>query len=224
MEAPVCFVPTATFCFPQRHIFTCNVQALCANVRISSFVLWSLSFYPQPLLNWKRKNTQGLTIDYPTLNVLGFFAYTVSTACFLWSPTVREQYAYNHPLSPEPTVRGNDFAFAFHAVILCIITYSQFYPRLWGFKTSRRQQSSPLVLGIFWGNVLAVLILICIVWVKGNGGMDTKGWSWIDVVSLTLCSIPLTPQFLMVATDLRLLIRQVDLYFCEVHPSSVDQL
>lgn len=32
---------------------------------------WSLSFYPQPLLNWKRRSTSGTTIDFHIVNVLG---------------------------------------------------------------------------------------------------------------------------------------------------------
>lgn len=32
---------------------------------------WSLSFYPQPVLNRRRKATSGTTIDFPLLNVVG---------------------------------------------------------------------------------------------------------------------------------------------------------
>lgn len=32
---------------------------------------WSLSFYPQPLLNWQRRSTSGTTADFPTLNIIG---------------------------------------------------------------------------------------------------------------------------------------------------------
>lgn len=32
---------------------------------------WSLSFYPQPLLNLKRKSTSGTTVDFPLINCLG---------------------------------------------------------------------------------------------------------------------------------------------------------
>lgn len=39
------------------------------------FIAWSLSFYPQPLLNFRRKTTQGLTPDFPLLNVYGFTCY-----------------------------------------------------------------------------------------------------------------------------------------------------
>ncbi|KAJ4374219.1 hypothetical protein N0V83_002960 [Neocucurbitaria cava] len=81
------------------------------------FLCWSGSFYPQPISNYFRKSTTGLAIDFPTLNVLGFICYTVNTAAFLYSPTIREQYADRHPDSPETTVRFNDFLFAAHGAV-----------------------------------------------------------------------------------------------------------
>lgn len=35
---------------------------------------WSLSFYPQPLLNFSRKSTSGTTVDFPLINCLGMVA------------------------------------------------------------------------------------------------------------------------------------------------------
>ena len=32
---------------------------------------WSLSFYPQPILNFRRKSTSGTTVDFPLINCLG---------------------------------------------------------------------------------------------------------------------------------------------------------
>ncbi|KAE9974763.1 hypothetical protein EG328_003669 [Venturia inaequalis] len=147
------------------------------------FITWSLSFYPQPLLNWRRKSTQGLAIDFPTCNVLGFISYTISTAAFLYSPTIQSQYAYRHPLSPETTVRFNDFVFAAHGAVLCVITYSQFFPTIWSFKVGSRQRASRVVLGIFWGSILVVLLTIILVRTHGkDGGNDPSGWAWIDVI------------------------------------------
>ena len=37
------------------------------------FTCWSASFYPQPLLNWRRKSTSGTTVDFPLINCLGKF-------------------------------------------------------------------------------------------------------------------------------------------------------
>ncbi|KAF7550916.1 hypothetical protein G7046_g7865 [Stylonectria norvegica] len=35
------------------------------------FLAWSASFYPQALLNWRRRSTSGTTVDFPFINVLG---------------------------------------------------------------------------------------------------------------------------------------------------------
>jgi len=165
------------------------------------FLCLSLSFYPQPILNWKRKSTQGLAIDFPTSNVLGFFAYTVSTGSFLYSPIIRAQYAARHPAAPVPTVRFNDFLFALHGTILCIITWSQFWPRIWGFKVGARQKASRPILAIFWGSIVGVLITVLIVRIKGkDGGYDPSGWAWIEViyaisyVKLVVTAVKYMPQ------------------------------
>jgi cystinosin len=125
----------------------------------------------------------GTAIDFPTINTLGFASYTISNAAFLFSPVIKRQYAYRHPHSPESTVRFNDLVFAAHGVVLCIITYSQFYPDLWGFKPGPRQRASRFILGVFWGCVLGFIATLLIVRVRGiRGGEDPSGWAWIDSV------------------------------------------
>jgi cystinosin len=114
---------------------------------------------------------------------VGFVAYTTSTACFLYSPTIRQQYAARHPASPEPTVRFNDLAFGAHAVILVVLTYSQFYSRLWGFEVSHLQRASRPVIGIVVGSVLAVITTFLFVFIKsGPHDQDPLDWAWIDVI------------------------------------------
>lgn len=36
------------------------------------FCAWSISFYPQAFLNWRRKSVAGLSLDFQLLNLLGF--------------------------------------------------------------------------------------------------------------------------------------------------------
>lgn len=148
---------------------------------------WSLSFYPQPILNFRRKLTSGTTIDFPIINVLGFLAYFTSNAAFLYSPVIREQYALrNHGLTP--TVEFNDLAFAGHAVILSILTYTQFFPWIWGFdKNGRRGNGATVsrgIMGISIGCITGVVITAIIV--SSSPREDVRnGWAWIDVVGLT---------------------------------------
>lgn len=143
---------------------------------------WSLSFYPQPLLNYKRKSTHGLAIDFPLLNVVGFVSYTISTACFLYAPEVRSQYAARHH-GLVPTVRFNDLIFGAHAVVIVVLTYSQFYPSLWGFDVSRRQKASKPVLGLCCGCLLALATTTAIIWYRnGFTTQDPMEWAWIDLL------------------------------------------
>ncbi|KAI5480743.1 hypothetical protein MNV49_007149 [Pseudohyphozyma bogoriensis] len=75
---------------------------------------WSLSFYGQLLVNYRRKAVSGLSIDFLYLNPLGFSCYTAFNAVLLFSPVVREEYRSRHN-GNDPSVRWNDFAFALHA-------------------------------------------------------------------------------------------------------------
>ncbi|KAI4158834.1 MAG: hypothetical protein LQ342_007070 [Letrouitia transgressa] len=160
---------------------------------VSRTLSWSLSFYPQPLLNLRRRSTTGTTPAFPFLNVLGFAAYLLSTTCFYASPLIRAQYAARNPRSPEPTVRGNDVAFAAHAAVLSTVVWSMFWPALWGFEQEPRRQGTTCGIGRgvwgIWGGCLAgVGVTAVVVGVNGGGGGgggggdDGKGWAWIDVV------------------------------------------
>lgn len=154
-------------------------------------ISWSLSFYPQPILNFRRKSTTGTNIDFPTINVLGFVAYFTSNAAFLYSPQIRHEYALRNR-GLEPTVQFNDLAFAGHAVILSVIIISQFVPAIWGFDKNGRTDSgsrpSRTILGIIFGSFLGVGIVASIVSVRHDGDPAT-GWAWIDVVSTSRRSV-----------------------------------
>ncbi|CAG8893296.1 unnamed protein product [Penicillium egyptiacum] len=160
------------------------------------FVLWSLSFYPQVLHNHRRRSTDGFSIDFALLNVLGLSAYTVFNACFLFSAVVRAQYAQRHPQSPEPTAQSNDFVYALHGTLICCWTGSQFLcARFWNFG-SKLQRASTLALVLFWG-CLGVVPL-AVLWV-----MVSSSWEWIDVVYVVsmikvfLTAVKYTPQAVM---------------------------
>ena len=139
------------------------------------FILWSLSFYPQVLHNHRRRSTDGFSVDFALLNVLGLSAYTVSNACFLFSSVVRAEYAQRHPQSPEPTVQWNDFVYALHGALICCWIGSHFLcARLWNFD-SKSQRPSTLALVVFWGCLGVVpLAILCV--------LVSASWEWIDVV------------------------------------------
>ena len=122
--------------------------------------------------------------DFPLLNVFGFGCYTFSTAVFLFSPLIRDQYAHRHPLSPEPTNRINDLAFGALGFTMSVVTYSQFWPCLWGWKQvpGVTRHATKITLGLISGSIFALAISVLVVWVNGDPA-DPTAWAWIDVVS-----------------------------------------
>lgn len=125
----------------------------------------------------------GTSIDFPFLNLIGFACYTTSVWAFLYSSTIKSQYAFRHPNSPESTARFNDFAFGAHAVFLVTICYSQFYTFLWGFEVHRSQTVSRPVRAITAGCVILIFAILGLVLVhNGVSNQDPAKWAWIDLV------------------------------------------
>lgn len=88
------------------------------------FVAWSISFYPQIVINWRRKSVVGLSFEYQTLNLLGFSCYTAYNAGLYWNSDIRAQYAAANN-GAEPSVQTNDVFFAIHAVALTLVVLFQ---------------------------------------------------------------------------------------------------
>eukprot|EP00455_Lapot_gusevi_P007976 TRINITY_DN1342_c0_g1_i1.p1 TRINITY_DN1342_c0_g1~~TRINITY_DN1342_c0_g1_i1.p1 ORF type:complete len:319 (-),score=61.21 TRINITY_DN1342_c0_g1_i1:101-988(-) len=81
-----------------------------------SFSAWSISFYPQVILNWKRKSVVGLSFEFMVYNWTGFCFYSIYSICKYIS-----QHRYNLTVSVDP----NDIAFGVHAFVLVSVTVYQ---------------------------------------------------------------------------------------------------
>ncbi|CAH0024173.1 unnamed protein product [Clonostachys rhizophaga] len=147
------------------------------------FVAWSASFYPQALLNWRRRSTSGTTVAFPFLNCFGFTAYFASNAVFYYSPVVRAQYAARHG-GLTPTVQFNDIVFALHGLVLSLIVTSQYFfaRSLWGFAPSRGASPSRPILGISAGCVAGVVVTVLVVLLSPGTGDPAVDWCELDVV------------------------------------------
>ena len=44
------------------------------------FIAWSLSFYPQAMLNLRRRSTTGTTVDFHLINCLGMHSFPTRIA------------------------------------------------------------------------------------------------------------------------------------------------
>ncbi|KAL9951520.1 hypothetical protein ACROYT_G044195 [Oculina patagonica] len=111
------------------------------------FVAWSISFYPQVYLNWKRQSVIGLNFDFLAYNITGFIAYGLFNIGMFWIPTVQHEYFAKHPGGVNP-VRANDVFFTVHAILLTFITILQclFYER----GDQKVSLVSKLLLAVTW--------------------------------------------------------------------------
>lgn len=78
------------------------------------FFAWSFSFYPQAILNWKKKSVAGFSLEFALLNVSGFFFYSLYSI---------GGFVYNG--LGTGTIEPNDLVFAIHAFALSSVQFSQ---------------------------------------------------------------------------------------------------
>lgn len=88
------------------------------------FVAWSVSFYPQTILNYTRKSVVGLNLDFTILNFVGHSLYLIYNASMYWSTYIEEEYLKRYSFGLNP-VKLNDVFFSIHATILTIVTLAQ---------------------------------------------------------------------------------------------------
>jgi len=73
------------------------------------FTAWSISFYPQVILNYRRKSVAGLSLEYQMYNITGFTFYAIYTIT---------NYIQQHNLGLTESVSLEDIVFAVHACFI----------------------------------------------------------------------------------------------------------
>ena len=103
-----------------------SISAFCIALGWLYFICWSVSFYPQVLLNWRRKSVRGLSFEYQAYNITGYLCYSIYSIV-----TYIKQKESGITLSIEP----NDIAFAVHASLITVFTIFQCFI----YKTDREK-------------------------------------------------------------------------------------
>jgi len=154
--------------------------------------MWSVSFYPQVITNFRRRTTHGLSADFAGLNVLGFACYAVYNIAMYSSESIHKQYKERHS-SGEVTVQSNDVAFAVHAFCLASFTLLQ----IGYYDGFRSQQPSKVI-----GSVIAVILLVVIAYpiglVAGIPSFNSLNYLYLlSYVKITVTLIKYIPQVLL---------------------------
>ncbi|KAK4768660.1 hypothetical protein SAY87_003801 [Trapa incisa] len=91
----------------------------------TAFVSWSVSFYPQVILNFRRKSVVGLNFDFVMLNLTKHSSYLIYNTALYFSAAVQRQYFEKYGFGQMIPVAANDVAFSIHAVLLTAVTLFQ---------------------------------------------------------------------------------------------------
>ncbi|CAH8628619.1 unnamed protein product [Schistosoma rodhaini] len=153
------------------------------------FTAWTVSFYPQFILNCRRKSVVGFNFDFAVLNVIGFFFYSIYNIGLYWIPLIQEQYLKRNPLGSVP-VQENDLAFAFHAFLISLLTALQIlcYER-------GRQRVSKTCIGIIILIIIYTIIVCILGKVQVTEWLDT--FYFLSYIKLFISFIKYAPQALM---------------------------
>ncbi|XP_058062921.1 cystinosin homolog [Anopheles bellator] len=144
------------------------------------FAAWTVSFWPQMIINYRRKSVIGLSFDFLALNVVGHSVYAAFNLALFWSAYIENEYFDRNPRGLNP-VLPNDVAFSIHATIATMLTLGQC------FIYERGDQKISLyawgILGIFVIVVIVAGILV---------GTDTFHWlDFLYVLSYIKLSVTL---------------------------------
>lgn len=87
------------------------------------FTAWSISFYPQIWVNFKRKSVVGLSFDFLALNFTGFLCYSIYNVCIYFVPNYQQAFIKEH--NTTVSVLLNDVGFSIHALVITLVTIIQ---------------------------------------------------------------------------------------------------
>lgn len=154
-----------------------------------AFFSWSISFYPQVYLNFRRKSVVGLNFDFVLLNLTKHSSYLIYNASLFFSSTVQRQYREKYGLNEMIPVAANDVAFSTHAVLLTAFTLFQIviYER----GNQKVSKIAMAIVSVAWLSV-AVCVFVAI---------PRHSWLWLvscfNTVQIVMTIIKYIPQAIL---------------------------
>ncbi|KAM3761276.1 hypothetical protein ACB098_01G255700 [Castanea mollissima] len=155
----------------------------------TAFISWSISFYPQVILNFRRKSVVGLNFDFVVLNLTKHSSYLIYNAALYFSSAIQKQYFEKYGQDQMIPVAANDVAFSIHAVLLTAITL---------FQIAIYERGSQKVSKITIGIVSAVWLFaaVCIFL-----ALPSHSWLWLisifNSIQVFMTIIKYIPQVFM---------------------------
>ncbi|EAT42338.1 AAEL006113-PB [Aedes aegypti] len=150
------------------------------------FVAWTISFWPQMIINFRRKSVVGLSFDFLAMNLLGHTLYAIFNCSLYWNDHIEQEYFNRNPRGLNPVI-ANDVAFSLHASLATFLTVVQCF--LYERGEQRVSYTAQGILGVFATIIVVSGILV-----------GTETWHWLDFlyalsyIKLAITLIKYVPQ------------------------------
>jgi len=157
------------------------------------FFAWTLSFYPQVMLNYVRKNTLGFNTDKLVYDIIGFGCLSVYCYAFRFVDSVRDSYRDKHD-GNTPTVDLNDVAFGFHALFMTLVQICQV---VWYNGLRAQRPSKHCLIGSAVTLMLIMFYLVVCLSVDSSVFVILNWLYFISFVKIGVTLIKYVPQVLL---------------------------
>ncbi|KAH0685140.1 hypothetical protein KY284_015693 [Solanum tuberosum] len=165
------------------------LEVLYTSLGWIAFFSWSISFYPQVILNFRRKSVVGLNFDFVVLNLTKHSSYLIYNASMFFSSVVQKQYREKYGLNEMIPVAANDVAFSIHAVLLTAFTLFQI--AIYDRGNQKVSRTSVGIVCVAWLTV-AVCVFIA---------LPSHSWLWLiscfNTLQVVMTVIKYIPQAIM---------------------------
>lgn len=122
-----------------------------------AFTAWSISFWPQVILNYRRKSVVGLHFDYVVFNLTKHSSYLIYNAVLYFSPVVQRQYHEKYGFDELIPVAPSDVAFSTHATLLTSVMAVQLFSYERG--SQKLSNACKTISSVVWTEVLIILVV-----------------------------------------------------------------
>eukprot|EP01006_Ploeotia_vitrea_P008320 TRINITY_DN19649_c0_g1_i1.p1 TRINITY_DN19649_c0_g1~~TRINITY_DN19649_c0_g1_i1.p1 ORF type:complete len:332 (+),score=163.26 TRINITY_DN19649_c0_g1_i1:26-997(+) len=166
-----------------------DIEVLSQVIGWIYFLAWSISFYPQTILNYQRKSVVGLSPEYLMYNIQGFLFYAIYTIV---------NYIEQQRLDLNHSVKINDIAFAVHAVLLTSVQIYQCF--IYDRGSQRINKWHALISIIMWAVAIYNVALGFggfLPWYADHAGYDYNVVEYLGYVKAFISFIKYCPQAYM---------------------------
>ncbi|KAL2240595.1 UNVERIFIED_CONTAM: Cystinosin [Sesamum indicum] len=151
-----------------------------------SFCSWAICFYPQLILNFRRKSVQGLNFDFVVLNLTKHTSYLIYNASLFFSSTVQRQYRQKYGFNQMIPVAVNDVAFSLHAVLMTALTL--FQVAIYDRGNQKFSKIAIAIVSVAWLSAAACVFV----------ALPTHSWYWLvscfNTLQIVMTTIKYMPQ------------------------------